>query len=129
VTTVDRAGLDRASITGIDIAVYHTRDAARSIAFYRDVLGIQPSDVDAQGRGAEFALADGSTLGVWNTGQGDAGGIMMFAVGDIGAALTRFRGNGASIGDPMETDVCFMAVGNDPDGNRFIIHQRKDTAA
>ena len=29
--------------------------------------------------------------------------------------------------DVMETPVCFMAEGVDPDGNAFIIHQRKAT--
>jgi predicted enzyme related to lactoylglutathione lyase len=28
--------------------------------------------------------------------------------------------------EPMESDPCFMAVIEDPDGNQIIIHERKD---
>ena len=116
-----------ALISGIDIAAYITSDPQRSIAFYRDVLGIEPTDIDADGRGAEFTLADGSTFGVWKPDpSATAGGMMMFAVPDIHDALAVFRKRGAGLSDPMETPVCFMSFGMDPDGNGFIIHQRKN---
>ncbi|MBV8282033.1 MAG: VOC family protein, partial [Candidatus Eremiobacteraeota bacterium] len=47
------------TITGMDIMAYYTQEPKRSIEFYRDVLGLQPTEVDEQGRGAEFTLADG----------------------------------------------------------------------
>ena len=121
-TTVNKA----AAIHGIDLAGYIVSDPQRAIAFYRDVLGIQPTETDEQGRGAEFTLADGTTFGVWNPGNGQKNGaIMMFAVNDIQAALSEMRARGAQIADPMESPVCHMAFGQDPDGNGFIIHQRK----
>lgn len=113
-------------ITGLDVASYITGNPKRSIAFYRDVLGIAPTYVDEQGRGAEFALADGSTFGVWKPeNAGTAGGMMMFAVADIHDAVTTLRGRGAGLSDPIETPVCFMSFGADPDGNGFVVHQRK----
>jgi predicted enzyme related to lactoylglutathione lyase len=91
--------------------------AARSIAFYRDVLGMTPTQVDDEGRGAEFTLGDGLTFGVWNPeGMEDAPGTSggMFAVGDARAAVARIRERGGNVSDPMETPVCFMAFGKDP---------------
>src|SRR6202035_2364430 len=99
---------------------------ARSIAFYRDVLGLTPTEVDEQGRGAEFTLPDGSTFGVWRPDDGEklSGGAVMFAVADAHAAVAQLRERGAEFSDPTQTPVCLMAFGADPDGNPIIIHQR-----
>jgi predicted enzyme related to lactoylglutathione lyase len=118
-----RAG---ATITGLDLAAYLVRDPQRAIAFYRDVLGLVPTEIDEEGRGAEFTLADGSTFGVWRPEDGETGGTVMFAVGDAQAAVATFRERGAMLSDPTETPVCFIAFGKDPDGNAFIVHQRKN---
>jgi predicted enzyme related to lactoylglutathione lyase len=125
-STLEKTTLDRSAITGMDIIAYLVGDPERAIAFYRDVLGIQPTDVDEKGRGAEFTLADGQTFGVWKPDDGpQSGATIMFAVADIQAALTRIRANGGTVSDADETPVCFMAFGTDPDGNGFIIHQKK----
>lgn len=119
--------IDKAAIVGIDLSAYFVSDPRAAIAFYRDILGIEPTAVDPEGRGAEFTLADGQTFGVWNSG-GDSptsGGCMMFAVGDIDAAVARIRANGGTIADPDESPVCRMAFGTDPDGNAYMVHQRK----
>jgi predicted enzyme related to lactoylglutathione lyase len=124
-TTASAAGT---KITGVDIFGPPTRDAKRLIHFYRDVLGMTPTDIDADETGAEFELGDGTTFGVWQPPQapGDAPGCAaLFAVGDINAAVKLFQSRGAELGDPFETPVCFLALGKDPDGNMFGIHQRK----
>ena len=125
--TTTQTPIDGATITGIDLSAYLVGDPQRSIAFYRDVLGLTPTDIDEKGRGAEFVLPDGSAFGVWRPEEGarTSGGTMMFAVGDIRAAIERFRSKGAAISEPEESPVCFMAFGEDPDGNPIIIHQRK----
>jgi lactoylglutathione lyase len=115
-------------ITGVDLLAYFTSDPQRSIAFYRDVLGIVPTEIDAEGRGAEFTLSDGSTFGVWRPEEAASGAAVMFAVKDIHEALPRLRERGAQLSEPEETPVCFMAFGRDPDGNTVIIHQRKTAA-
>src|ERR1017187_5474767 len=61
-------------ITGVDIFAFYTGDPQRSIAFYRDVLGMTPTEIDDQGRGAEFTLSDGSTFGVWRPDDGATSG-------------------------------------------------------
>jgi predicted enzyme related to lactoylglutathione lyase len=109
----------------MDIMAYYTQEPKRSIDFYRDVLGLQPTEVDDQGRGAEFTLADGSTFGVWKPDDGGTGGAMMFAVEDARAAVELYRSRGLQLSDVMESPVCFMAFGSDPEGNSIIIHQRK----
>jgi len=116
---------DNASITGIDLFAYFTGDPERSIAFYRDVLGITPTEIDDQGRGAEFTLPDGTTFGVWKPDEAASGGCLMLAVADLAKAVPEFRKRGLEISDPDETPVCYMAFTKDPDGNTLIIHQRK----
>lgn len=115
----------KATIKGMDIAAYLVRDPQKAIAFYRDVLGITPTAVDDQGRGAEFTLSDGTTFGVWKPEEGGTGGAIMFAVEDARAAVDEYRSRGLAISDVVESPVCFMAFASDPEGNGFIIHQRK----
>jgi catechol 2,3-dioxygenase-like lactoylglutathione lyase family enzyme len=128
-TNTTTASLPKTAISGVDILAYLTSDAQRSIAFYRDVLGLLPTEIDDEGRGAEFELADGSTFGVWNPGEPPTStATVMFAVGDITEAVALYRSRGAELSDPSETPVCHMSFGADPDGNPFIIHQRKPDA-
>jgi len=119
---------DPASIRGMDLAAYLVRDPKAAIAFYRDVLGLTPTAVDTEGRGAEFTLADGTTFGVWKPDdqEGASGGAIMFAVADVKAAIARIRERGAEVSEPMESPVCTMAFGRDPEGNGYIIHCRKN---
>ncbi len=109
----------------MDISAYLVRDPQRAIEFYRDVLGMTPTAIDDEGRGAEFELADGSTFGVWKPEDGQTGGAIMFAVGDAKAAVEHYRSRGLALSDVTESPVCFMAFGQDPEGNAIIIHQRK----
>lgn len=118
-------------IVGTDIYGPPTRDAKRLIHYYRDVLGMVPTGIDESETGAEFELADGSTFGVWQPPQppGEAPGYAaLFAVGDINSAVALFRSRGAEFSDVMETPVCFLSFGKDPDGNMVGIHQRKPHA-
>jgi len=59
-------------VTGMDLSGYMVKDAARAIAFYRDVLGLEPVTVYPDNRGAEYELPDGTTFGLWGRGQRDA---------------------------------------------------------
>jgi predicted enzyme related to lactoylglutathione lyase len=86
---------------------------------------MKPTEIDDQGRGAEFTLSDGSTFGVWNPGDGQTGGAIMFAVDDAKAAVEHYRARGLQLSDVIESPVCHMAFGADPEGNAIIIHQRK----
>jgi|GEM_PF-216675 predicted enzyme related to lactoylglutathione lyase len=115
------------TIRGIDLAGYLVTDPDRATAFYRDVLGLVPTDIDEEGRGAEFTLADGSTFGVWRTDDAAQSGFVMFAVRDANAKTAELRRRGVEIGEVMELPNCLMSLASDPDGNAVIIHQRKNT--
>lgn len=119
----------KTSINGIDWAGFLVSDPQRAIAFYRDVLGMTPTEIDEEGRGAEFTLADGGTFGVWREEdpQGGvlSGGAVMFAVDDAQEAVKALRQRGVQVTDPEEGRVCHMAFTQDPDGNAVVIHQRK----
>ena len=97
-------------IRGIDITAYLVKDPQAAIAFYRDVLGMEPTEIDDQGRGAEFTLADGSTFGVWKPEDGETGGAIMFAVDDGKSAVESLRARGLELSDMMESPVCFMSL-------------------
>jgi predicted enzyme related to lactoylglutathione lyase len=116
-----------ATITGVDIFGAASPNGKRLVAYYRDKLGMKTTGEDPSGDGAEFELGDGTTFGVYQPDGAKAGGgyTALFAVGDINAAVAHFRKQGAELADPLETPVCFMSFGKDPDGNEFAIHQRK----
>jgi len=112
------------AITGIDLVGCGISDVARSLAFYRDTLGLQPSYA-AEG-GAEFEFPNGETYGIWKP-DGDEfplGITVMFTVADAKAAVDAMNARGGTISEPFDSPVCKMAMGQDPDGNMFIIHER-----
>jgi predicted enzyme related to lactoylglutathione lyase len=116
-------------ITGMDLSGYMVKDAARAIAFYRDVLGLEPVKVYPDNRGAEYELADGTTFGLW----GGGGAVMpfqpsngiLFAVDDLAAAVSALKARGISVQMEHETPVCTMAMIYDPEGNMVTLHKRK----
>ena len=118
---------EKTAITGIDITTYLVKDVPRAIAFYRDTLGL-PVTLEYGGQGAEFTLADGVTFGLWKMEDGSwrpSGGVM-FAVGDLPAAVKLYKERGVKFEEGVhESPGCFMAFGEDSEGNSFILHQRK----
>jgi predicted enzyme related to lactoylglutathione lyase len=124
--TASGAKTKTGTVTGVDQTCYFVSDPPRAIAFYRDVLGMTPTAVDDEGRGAEFILADGTAFAVWkDTDTPTSGGIVMLAVEAINTAIAQFRERGATLSEVTESPICYMSFGKDPDGNAFIIHQRK----
>lgn len=113
-------------INGVDLFGFTVRDKAKTVAFYSDVLGLKATGEDE--RGAEFTFPDGTTFGIWQPEEGayPLGGGIMFAVDDAKKAVEQLRGRGAKLSDVMEGPVCFMSFGSDPEGNNFVIHQRKN---
>jgi predicted enzyme related to lactoylglutathione lyase len=120
------SSLPATAIAGTDLIGPIVADFNRSLAFYRDLLGMQPS-VES-GNGAEFHLADGMTFGIWQapaeSGMKPAFNVM-FTVADAKAATERYRELGAAASDAMESEVCFMSFATDPEGNSFTLHQQK----
>jgi len=116
-------------IRGIDTHHYLAKDLQRAIAFYRDVLGLTPSETASWDHGTEFELGDGSTFGVFkmpNDTWYPCGGVV-FAVDDIDAMAGRLEEAGVHFytHGVMETPACWIAWCQDPEGNNFAVHQRK----
>jgi predicted enzyme related to lactoylglutathione lyase len=116
-------------VTGIDMTGYMVKDTGRALAFYRDVLGIEPTTVYPGEAGAEYELSDGTTFGLFNPGgimpwRGGTG--VMFAVDDFDSAVRNAKARGATVHMEHESPVCFMAMTEDSEGNHFIIHKRKN---
>ena len=115
-------------ITGIDITAYLVKDPQRATAFYRDTLGMTPTEV-WEGKGAEFSFGD-ATFGIWHMDDGtwQPGSGVMFAVPDVRAAVELYKSRGVKFeGDGHIEDMpsCSMAFGEDSEGNHFILHQHK----
>ncbi len=116
-------------IKGIDLSGYMVKDAPRAIAFYRDILGLEPARIYPENRGAEYDLPDGTTFGLW----GGSGKVMpfqpsngiLFAVDDLDAALAALKSRGISVAMELETPNCRMAAINDTEGNLVFLHKRK----
>ncbi|GAC1501777.1 MAG: hypothetical protein NVS1B14_06320 [Vulcanimicrobiaceae bacterium] len=117
------------TITGMDLSGYMVKDAARAIAFYRDVLGLEPVKVYPEGRGAEYELADGSTFGLFGGGGNvmpfQPGNGILFAVDDLEKAVSSLKERRIDILMERETPVCNMAVIADSEGNSIFLHKRK----
>src|ERR1700682_6168470 len=98
-------------ITGMDLSGYMVKDAARAIAFYRDILGLEPVKVYPDDLGAEYELADGTTFGLWSAGGmipfQPSNGIL-FAVDDLDAAVAAVKARGIPGHLEDETPVCFL---------------------
>jgi len=117
-------------VTGMDVSGYMVRDeASRAIAFYRDVLGLEPSVVYPEGRGAEYELTDGTTFALVGGGGGvmpfQPGNGILFAVDDLDAAVSALKARGIAVHMERETPVCFMAMISDTEGNSVFLHKRK----
>ena len=120
------------SITGMDLSGFMVKDAPRAIAFYRDVLGLEPALIYSGNRGAEYELPDGATFGLWGGGEAvmpfqPSNGIL-FAVSDFDAAVADLDARGIPVLMHFETPGCFMAGIADTEGNTVVLHKRKTGA-
>ena len=108
----------------LDFVTIPTRDAERSRAFYRDVLGL-PSDPN---NAAEIATPN-VTLAFWNPEDDglkfspNMGGIAL-RVADVAASRAELEAKGIDFEGTVDSGVCHMAFCTDPDGNYVILHRR-----
>ncbi len=108
----------------VDFVSVPTRDLERSLAFYRDVLGLPESEY-AEGE----VEAPNVTLGFWRPevdGEPFAPNTAGVAlrVADVQAAVEEDRAAGAEVIGIEDTGVCHMGFVKDPDGNVVILHRR-----
>jgi catechol 2,3-dioxygenase-like lactoylglutathione lyase family enzyme len=108
----------------VDFVSVPTRDTARALAWYRDVLGLPVSEyTDAE------VETPNVTLSFWNPEeQGEKfvpneNGIAL-RVPDVHEAVEDLRAAGAEVIGIEDSGVCHMGFVKDPDGNVLILHRR-----
>jgi len=104
-------------------------DMKRAREFYEGVLGLKIADEMMSGKWIEYAVGD-ETLAIANVGEqwtpSDQGTGAAFEVEDFDDAIKRLKDRHVRfVAEPFETPCCHMAVVQDPDGNKLIIHKLK----
>lgn len=116
-------------VTKIGFVVIPVTDMKRARVFYEGVLGLTVSSEMMGGDWLEYD-AGGDTLAIakadseWK--QSDQGTAAALEVEDLDAAIMKLKVAVIRFaGEPFETPCCHMAVVQDPDGNRIMIHKLK----
>jgi len=104
-------------------------DIPRARKFYEGVLGLQVSDEMMSGKWIEYMVGD-NTLAIANVGEqwgpSDQGTSAALEVENFDQVINALRSQGVRFAaEPFETPCCNMAVIQDPDGNKLIIHKLK----
>jgi predicted enzyme related to lactoylglutathione lyase len=105
-------------------------DITRARSFYEEVLGLKTSEEMMGGKWIEYSVGD-DTLAIADVGGGkwvpsDQGTSAAFEVEVFDEAIERLKDRQVPFAaEPFETPCCHMAVVQDPDGNKLIIHKLK----
>lgn len=116
------------AVNGIDASYYTVIDLAKMTQFYEKILGEPQERAE---RWSEWTFADGSSFGIYMADgkTGGRSGTVQFAVDDVKAMAKRAEEAGAKIDEDHElVDLpsCQMMFADDPEGNQFILHKRKN---
>ena len=114
---------------GIGFVGIPVTDMERSRAFYEGVLGLKRAEEFMQGRWVEYDVGP-DTIALANISDtwrpSDQGTGVALEVENFNDAIKRLKDAKVRFAaDPFETPVCHMAVVQDPDGNKLIIHKLK----
>jgi len=106
---------------------YSVRDVPASVAFYRDVVGLEPGEsfgdhwVEFNVGATAFGIGNGESLGFTpGTSTGAA-----FEVDDIAGLRERLVQHNAKVTEVHDFPNCSACFVTDPEGNRFALHQKK----
>ena len=104
-------------------------DITRARSFYENVLGLKVAEEMMGGKWIEYAVGE-DTLAIANVSEtwtpSDQGTGAALEVEDFGGAIRRLKDEHVHFAaEPFETPCCHMAVIQDPDGNKLIIHKLK----
>ena len=105
-------------------------DMERARKFFEGVLGLKETTSFMDGKWIEYGIGSKDTLAIacisdtWvpsDQGTGVALEMENFdeAIHELQEAGTKFAG------EPFESPVCHMAIVQDPDGNKIMIHKLK----
>ena len=116
-------------IKAIGFVAIPVTDIPRARKFYEEVLGLKVSDEMMGGKWIEYTvgqdtLAIGNVSDMWR--PSDQGTGAAFEVEDFDDAIKRLKDRHVRFAaEPFETPCCHMAVVQDPDGNKLMIHKLK----
>lgn len=116
-------------IERVDFVAVPTKDLERAVEFYGTTLRLPRSVYIKERNYAEFetsnltlSVIDAEKMGI--ECEPVRSGIALH-VADVAQARARLEQRGVEFeGDTFDTGVCHMALFNDPDGNRLILHHR-----
>jgi len=116
-------------IKAIGFVAIPVTDINRARSFYEEVLGLKASDEMMQGRWIEYDVGD-DTLAITNVSDtwtpSDQGTAAALEVENFDDAIKRLNDRRVRFAaEPFETPCCHMAVIQDPDGNKLMIHKLK----
>jgi len=116
-------------IEGIGFVGIPVTDLKRARAFYEDVLGLPVSDEMMGGKWIEYAVGE-ETLAIADISDtwkpSDQGAGPAFEVENFDDAIKRLKDRHVRFAaEPFETPCCHMAIIQDPDGNKLMIHKLK----
>jgi predicted enzyme related to lactoylglutathione lyase len=117
-------------VSQIGFVAIPVTDVARARKFYEGVLGLKQSAEFLEGRWIEYGIGTG-TLAIANVNMdwkpSDQGTSTALEMENFDAAIEELRRAKVPFAaDPFESPVCHMAVVQDPDGNKLIIHKLKN---
>ncbi len=116
-------------IKAIGFVAVPVTNIGQARSFYEEVLGLRTSDEMMGGKWIEYAVGE-DTLAIANVSDtwtpSDQGTGAAFEVEDFDDAIDRLKDQHVRFAtEPFETPCCYMAVVQDPDGNKLIIHKLK----
>ena len=116
-------------IKAIGFVAVPVTNIGQARSFYEEVLGLRTSDEMMGGKWIEYAVGE-DTLAIANVSDtwtpSDQGTGAAFEVEDFDDAIDRLKDRHVRFAtEPFETPCCHMAVVQDPDGNKLIIHKLK----
>ena len=119
--------VERIAFVGVPVA-----DMKRARAFYEGVLGLEVGEEMMGGEWIEYD-AGGDTIAITTANEhfkpSEQGTSFALEVADFDPAITKLKGAAVRFAlEPFESPVCHVAVVQDPDGNKIMIHKLKRDA-
>jgi predicted enzyme related to lactoylglutathione lyase len=116
-------------ITNIAFTGIPVTDMKRARSFYEGALGLKPAGEFSEGVWIEYEIG-GDTLAIGSVGDqwkpSPDGTSVALEVDDFESAIKSLKqANVPFDAENIESPVCRMAVVQDPDGNKIIIHKLK----
>ena len=102
---------------------YPVRDMERAKKFYGEVLGLEKT-LDYENRWCEFDTPDGKSIGLDTMSPEGTPPYLALETDDIAAEVARMKEHDVKILlDVTDNKVCKMAMVEDSEGNRLMLHE------